>query len=463
MRTLYFPIEISDREIDFRIMLASRLARRDRRVVIGHGGFMNQLLGRVRDGIYLGKSLFWPHQHQRLDDYQTAKQNGFSVLFLDEEGGVIPGREGDWIKSLNSRIDPRSLAADDAICAWGDFQGRHYAQLAGESPTGPKVEVTGHPKFDCYKPDWRAYFDADAEALRRRFGDFVLLNTNLTRANHSEGQGRIFSEASGYPENDPEARELFVRRWSYYRSMHAEFVSLMHYLGPRLSPTKLIVRPHPSEDASFYQLALRGLSNVETLREGPVSPWIVAATALIHDGCTTAVEAHIAEKKIIHYNPIATDDLLNDRFLPNSFGVEAKTREQVLDSLVSASDPPPGLPRTTSAGTRPEDVLLNLTGSSVERLEALLDAAQGDSHAGPPADELAQIRSAARSFAWVETAKKPIRLRSKKRRHIFGHARHKFPGFGRRDVEERLARANRLSGARTQLSLFSPYVFVVEG
>ncbi len=463
MRTLYFPIETVDREIDFRILLASKLSKRGRRIVIGHGGFLNQVVAHVRGGLYLGKSLFWPHQQRRLDDYNQAKRNGFRVAFLDEEGAVYPGRETDWKKALDTRIDPRSLAPEDVICTWGKFQGDYYRSrlVAGESSA--RIEVTGHPKFDTYKADFRPYFENESNILRARLGEFVLINTNLSLANHAEGGARVFSALSGYNVDDPAARETFVRRWSYYRTMHAEFVALVHYLAPKLDPVRLVVRPHPSEDESFYATAFRGLRNVTTLREGPVTPWILASSALIHDGCTTAVEAHLANKKTIRFNPVGQDEPFHDRFLPNAFGLEARSREEVLELVRSnKKGPDDGVGRATECGTRVQDLLLNLDESSFARLEAVVEDLDGQSSSDPSPEEFKTLRQLARRFALLESAKTPIRLGTKSRRRVYRHARHKFPGFGHDDIQDRLSRANRLLGQRATVAFFSPYLIIVE-
>ena len=55
---------------------------------------------------------------------------------------------------------------------------------------------------------------------------------------------------------------------------------------------RIVVRPHPVEKhAAWEEIAARH-DNVELAQEGNVLPWLLAARALIHNGCTTGVEAY---------------------------------------------------------------------------------------------------------------------------------------------------------------------------
>ena len=53
-----------------------------------------------------------------------------------------------------------------------------------------RIFETGNPRFDLLRPGLRELYRPDAEALRARFGDFILINTNFARYNHYFGRDK---------------------------------------------------------------------------------------------------------------------------------------------------------------------------------------------------------------------------------------------------------------------------------
>ena len=107
------------------------------------------------------------------------------------------------------------------------------------------------------------------------------------------------------------------------------------------------MRPHPAEDPNLYHDLLAGYPNVSVEWRGDVGSWIRRCRALIHNGCTTAVQAQIARKPVITYAPIAEVDELSPG-LPNLLGEKCETLSAVLGALERSrvQDGPEALSRT---------------------------------------------------------------------------------------------------------------------
>jgi hypothetical protein len=109
------------------------------------------------------------------------------------------------------------------------------------------------------------------------------------------------------------------------------FVRLVNRLSVEFPQLNIVLRPHPSENRDFYQPAFDGVPNVHVTREGSVGPWLFACRAMIHDGCTTGLEAFFGEVPIISYKPLT--DPQHDLYLPNLFGVRCTSDEEVLEQV----------------------------------------------------------------------------------------------------------------------------------
>jgi hypothetical protein len=54
----------------------------------------------------------------------------------------------------------------------------------------------------------------------------------------------------------------------------------------------ILVRPHQVESQDIYQRIAAQCKRVRVTNEGNVVPWLLAAKAMLHNGCTTGVEAY---------------------------------------------------------------------------------------------------------------------------------------------------------------------------
>ncbi len=461
---LLFPVETINRELDYRLALAVMAARRDNRIYIGLHETLMRLARRIHGGVYLGKNAIRPHAADVLGDYHQLKERGFVFVHLDTEGAVYPGGETRWRKILNQRLDPRHLDCEDYVCTWGDFQRDVYREL--DPLCVDNIRTTGHPRFDLYKEGWRSFYGDDAVQLQQRFGDFILINTNFTHANNKMGTDFVFSRVNGFQPGDLESRLDTVRDWAYMNAQLSHFVRLVHRLQGTFCDISIVVRPHPTEDPSFYSQAFRDLSSVHVLHEGPVGPWLLASRCMIHDGCTTGVEAYLSGAEIINYR--AVDDASRDFFLPNLFGVQCTSEDQVVDRLrkvLGAGATPPfkdgdeGAKRDVDP--RAHRLLSNFQTPSFPVLLAVLDEAQQKvSHtASPPA---VALRTEESLYEALEGAKSLLRPLSRRHRHAAEYSRNKFPGLDAEDVRRRLHRLQRITRRRVKHRVLSRGLMVVE-
>ena len=98
----------------------------------------------------------------------------------------------------------------------------------------------------------------------------------------------------------------------------------------------MVVRPHPAENQEPWHAIAAQCNNLHVTNEGNVIPWLIAAKALVHNGCTTAVEAAVLGTPAISYRPVIDDAC--DFALPNSLSHEAFSLEQLLSEVGAISE-----------------------------------------------------------------------------------------------------------------------------
>jgi hypothetical protein len=81
---------------------------------------------------------------------------------------------------------------------------------------------------------------------------------------------------------------------------------MVAHLSEAFPQYTIVVRPHPSENVAQWEQETRSLANVRVAREGNVVPWLIAADVVIHNNCTTGVEAYCVGTPVVAYRPISS-------------------------------------------------------------------------------------------------------------------------------------------------------------
>lgn len=294
LRPLIIPIEEQSRELDAKLLLASVAAERGFQVIVGSRHEIHLQAARLPAGIYYAKS-FRPVSLRMFD---ILRGLGFEIVACDEEG-LLPCPDEFYFER---RVSPETLARISNLFAWGPDDAalfRRYPEFDGTA-----IHVTGNPRADLLRPELRAWYKEDVDRLRRRYGDFVLINTNFGAVNH-----RVSSLVLA---NQPHSKEPDANRFQSLVTEHkAALFSHFKDIVPKLSrafpDVSIVVRPHPVEDSEPWREAAADCPNVHVVHEGNVIPWLLAAKVLVQNNCTTAVEAYVLGRPVVNYQPVRSE------------------------------------------------------------------------------------------------------------------------------------------------------------
>lgn len=325
MKTIFLPIETTSREFDSKITLGYLLAAKGYRIVLGQNDFLNQLINVFEPGVYLGKNLFKSHFPTDLSLYKQYKEKGWTILHLDEEGGIFSGQEDDWKQILKRRIEPEVFAKDDVILTWGEFQTKFYQSLNHKC----SIITTGTPRFSLNNDLFKTLIKKDSSSIPSK--DYVLFNMNFGTVNNILGNDFIFSTDSKYRDNDEDDYNYKHKFWIEQSRIFTDYLDAIFTLAQREKSIDIVVRPHPAENIDIYINFFKGLENVKICDEHSALHWINNSKCVIHDGCTTGVEAHLYNKMVINFSP-SNDDEFKIK-IPNLIGTKAKDKESLI-SLV---------------------------------------------------------------------------------------------------------------------------------
>lgn len=334
---LYLLIEEAARELHSRLLIARFALERGWRVVIGQ----QWLLNANWDVLPHGTVLFKGNNGVQAWNMAKARQAGFRVVSIEEEAlGLSDAREIDrlYADDLPSKCD--------LFLVQGDFQGDCLARRYGERYPGVKdrIVVTGNPRVDLLREEFRGPVAERAAALTRDHGRFLLINTNYASINPRRGDTLSYlriCENAGVIERNNESDMADFRTWCAWEQTNmAEMVALIERLTGDGFDLPIILRPHPSENLENWERAWDGIPGIKVIREGDYLAWCMAAEAVVHTSCTTGLEAELLDCPALSLKP--GDNPWHDLFVVNLVNDSATTHAEArawLDSLVAGERP----------------------------------------------------------------------------------------------------------------------------
>jgi surface carbohydrate biosynthesis protein len=293
---LYLPVEVAARELDAKLLITYFAVAAGFEVIIGQKWLLQRNLGRMPPGIMMFKTL------TAVDAkfMQAARGHGFLIASIDEEiPGLIARNEGlRWVA-------PAAVEACDLIFAVGD---EHAQALLERYPSArDKCAVVGNPRWDLLRHEFIGAHDQEVARIHRDHGRFLLINTNLGFINSGKGTTeqmvRKLERGGKFDRRKPEDSEFLAQHLRLERASFSGIKALLPRLAATFPGHQIIVRPHPSENASTWKAAVAGMPRTQVVRRGAAVPWILASDCLIHTYCTTGVEAFALGKPAICFQP----------------------------------------------------------------------------------------------------------------------------------------------------------------
>ncbi|MGE3336047.1 MAG: surface carbohydrate biosynthesis protein [Rhodospirillaceae bacterium] len=292
-RILYLPLENRVRELDARLLLSLTAATANFQVVIGPKWLLALNIAAIPRGLYATKTL----NKLDADGMRSAIHAGHAPLAWDDEG---PGQIVPEIYLKG--VDDGAVKLAGKIFAWGNHQA---ATISHKYPMeASKVLASGNPRWDLLRPEYRAYYSTEVDAIRERFGRFILINTNFSSYNTAFSDAAIAAiadETGAFKKSDDSEQKILRDIVAFEKQTLEDYVSLLPFLSAAFPDHKIIIRPHPTEKHEVWARLAHTLPNVECVFERTVVPWMIAAEAVIQNSCTTGVEALTLGRPVVSY------------------------------------------------------------------------------------------------------------------------------------------------------------------
>ena len=305
---IFLPVEWINRELDSRLLLITELLQISKKkrlkIYIGEMKSLGKFSSKINDYfLWLASGI-----DNSIEFYlNLAKRKGV-FLSLDEEGGI-------FTKNAEKNFPRHKLQSKNSdlvskIFIWGKDSKN---KIKKDFRVNRSLVLSGNPRFDLAKTKFAPYYKS------KKYNKDVLINAAFGTANSevpikdeilfwlSRQRNRSFSKSLD--------NKIMRDQEIYQKKNFLPFLSDIKKLVKLFPNLKFGIRPHPVENKKTYSLFFKNIKNVEILNnKDSALNNIINSKIIIHNGCTTAIESLLNNKKTICH--INYRDKFNEQYLP---------------------------------------------------------------------------------------------------------------------------------------------------
>jgi len=284
-------VEMTERELPAAVLLGTELTGRGHHVRLIEKGRFRKSPASFPPSMVLEKGL----TTGCLSRFRSIRRAGHLLTVMCQEGLTYRSGE-DYIER---RVWGETLKTVDNLFLWGRRQKQDLEQFL---PQVRRYDVTGNPRFDLLHPRFRACWEAQERDIKQSHGDFVLFTSRFAAVNHfrrdlEETVDRRSEIYTG------DAQQTVNERFHYQHSLFLNFMEGVAAMASRFPDKTFVLRPHPLEDPDSWRARFQDVGNVLVRDGGSAIPWMSAAQCVIHNACTTGIEAYLLNRPVTEYYP----------------------------------------------------------------------------------------------------------------------------------------------------------------
>jgi surface carbohydrate biosynthesis protein len=435
---LLIPVENQVRELDAKLLLACAVAKRGLSSVIGPRRQVEFQITSFPRSIFLSKDL--GSGNGRL--FKILDKLGHISVAWDEEGLIHQPPE----IYFKERFAANAVKYVSHLFAWGSKNAELWHKFP-ELPDGKPIHITGNPRGDMLRAEMRPIFEEEVKKIQQVYKDFILINTNFGAINaFNPVQNLILPEREDgkEPELGRTAKGMekdYAKKYELHiHSIFEDIKQLIVDLDKTFPEITIVVRPHPDEDPQVYHEIASRCHNVQVTNEGNVLPWLIATKAIIHNGCTTGVEAYAMGVPVIAYRATADDFFDNGIYrLPNSLSHQCFSFEELQNILEQILAGKLGVPNGDEPQTLFKSYFAAQDGAlACERIADIIEKIAGNTAAWP------DLAWSDRLEGWYRATRRRLMKRFKSYKADASitpeFERHRYPGISLEPLQKRILR-----------------------
>lgn len=279
MSLIFLPIEVTARELDYKINLARLFCNEGMDVILGNPPFIRgELKHRNYKAIFLEKGLNPDPEY-----YSLLSKKGIYLYDLGDEGAAEP------VYSINYQPAVDSLKLMRKIFLWGTAQKDDLIKRNSDPILTEKYRVLGNPGFDLCMVKYKEFHKGLKPKMLPQ--SYILINTNFGCFQSYNFQEQLKACDS----ISPLSKQMVYDGYLKEEKQFAVFKEWLENIIESFPEEHFVLRPHPSEIQKNYEVIFKKYKNVLVSKAGNANQIIASAKLILHKDCSTAMQSYLME------------------------------------------------------------------------------------------------------------------------------------------------------------------------
>jgi surface carbohydrate biosynthesis protein len=312
---LLLPVETKSREFKSRIYFASIAADYGFKIWIGSSREIHKELLKFPKSIIIENDATIKTKNFARD----ASNLGHKLIAWDEES----------ISTITNKFYVHQRVASSVIEMYEYFFTRGFFDANEIIKTYPKhkskIVPAGNPRIDILRHQY------NKELQYCRNGPIVIMS-RFARSNPFSISREVAADNATKKFNLTGYYENFYRAYlNHCHNIFDLFFPMVKELAEEFHDKEIIIRPHPSEKISTWKDLSMIYKNITIDNSNSAEELAAKASVVIHNGCTTGLEAALLGIPVFSFMPIESQDY--DVPLPNTVSRIFKTNKSLFNAI----------------------------------------------------------------------------------------------------------------------------------
>ena len=311
---LYIELEVYNREIEAKMLLALEAVKRGYNVIIAHRSIIQKLAlqNELPPGIIHMKDA--NSIKYQIEILKKLKKKNFYFTAQDEESGLLNKKYDTFAKIRFNNYKAFNFL--NYFFCWGK---RDYNYLKKKTKA---AILTGSPRFDLFH---------GKKKIKKTNNKKILIISSFNVTGVRSFADRIFSTTSQRDKHYEIAEKFAYDVESIHALKVYHFVKLIKFLSKTFKNYDICLRPHYHDKYDDWKKLINSNAKnitIDKIENYPLYKSILNSDFVIQNGCTSAIESLLLNVPCISYMPQEWKEDEMAQF-PNSLGIKATNYKQV--------------------------------------------------------------------------------------------------------------------------------------
>ena len=289
-KRIYIILEVKDRELLAKSLLALQLSNFNYSVVLGKKNNLYNYSKYFQTGLFFFKGM----GVKNIKPMKMLKSLGHKIVGFDEEGLIAYQHQ-----LMEQRVNKECLDLVEKFFTHGKNQTENT--IKNYEKYKAKISEIGNVRFDLLKKEYNNFYNDEVEEIKKKYGKFIFIPSIFSRLH------------LGMPDVPPSwGRDYMLSNYDDQKNLEIKLKEFLSFFPNKYKDIKILLKPHPLGSKEYWKDIIQKINCKNFLladSKFSTNAYLLACEFSVSSNCTTAVESFFLEKPSVNLRARDEDGL----------------------------------------------------------------------------------------------------------------------------------------------------------